>query len=78
MLKRTYEGQDCSIAHALEVVGERWTAWPGLMAAEKIVCFEWVRRYSMISVEAATKPPVLASDFERLPQMTSTLSFSPK
>ena len=25
MLKRTYEGQDCSIAHALEVVGERWT-----------------------------------------------------
>jgi len=25
MLRRTYEGQDCSIAHALEVVGERWT-----------------------------------------------------
>ena len=25
MLKRTYEGQDCSIARALEVVGERWT-----------------------------------------------------
>jgi DNA-binding HxlR family transcriptional regulator len=25
MLKRTYEGQDCSISHALEVVGERWT-----------------------------------------------------
>src|SRR5204862_441399 len=25
MLKRTYDGQDCSIAHALEVVGERWT-----------------------------------------------------
>ena len=25
MLKRTYEGQDCSIANALEVVGERWT-----------------------------------------------------
>ena len=25
MLKRTYEGQDCSIAHALEIVGERWT-----------------------------------------------------
>src|SRR6266536_3041939 len=24
MLKRTYEGQDCSIARALEVVGERW------------------------------------------------------
>ena len=53
-------------------------AWLGLIAAEKIVCFECVRRYSMISVEAATKPPVLASDFERLPQITSTLSFSPK
>jgi DNA-binding HxlR family transcriptional regulator len=25
MLKRTYEGQNCSIAHALEMVGERWT-----------------------------------------------------
>src|SRR6266540_7568835 len=25
MLNRTYDGQDCSIAHALEVVGERWT-----------------------------------------------------
>src|SRR6266516_3725087 len=25
MLKRTYEGQNCSIARALEVVGERWT-----------------------------------------------------
>ena len=26
MLPRTYEGQNCSIARALEVVGERWTA----------------------------------------------------
>jgi DNA-binding HxlR family transcriptional regulator len=25
MLKRDYEGQDCSIARALELVGERWT-----------------------------------------------------
>jgi DNA-binding HxlR family transcriptional regulator len=25
MLKRDYEGQDCSVARALEVVGERWT-----------------------------------------------------
>lgn len=25
MLKRDYEGQNCSIASALEVVGERWT-----------------------------------------------------
>ncbi|HYR47441.1 MAG TPA: transcriptional regulator, partial [Candidatus Polarisedimenticolia bacterium] len=25
MLKRDYRGQDCSIARALEVVGERWT-----------------------------------------------------
>ena len=25
MLNRDYEGQDCSIARALEVVGERWT-----------------------------------------------------
>ena len=25
MLSRNYEGQDCSIARALEVVGERWT-----------------------------------------------------
>ncbi len=25
MLKRDYAGQDCSIARALEIVGERWT-----------------------------------------------------
>ena len=25
MLKRDYHGQDCSIARALEIVGERWT-----------------------------------------------------
>lgn len=25
MLNRHYEGQNCSIARALEVVGERWT-----------------------------------------------------
>src|SRR6266540_4677400 len=25
MLNRTYDGQDCSIARALEIVGERWT-----------------------------------------------------
>ena len=25
MLGRTYEGQNCSLARALEVVGERWT-----------------------------------------------------
>jgi DNA-binding HxlR family transcriptional regulator len=25
MLNRDYEGQNCSIARALEVVGERWT-----------------------------------------------------
>jgi hypothetical protein len=25
MLNREYEGQNCSIAGALEVVGERWT-----------------------------------------------------
>lgn len=25
MLNRTYEGQDCSIARSLEIVGERWT-----------------------------------------------------
>ena len=25
MLKRDYEGQACSIARALEVVGDRWT-----------------------------------------------------
>jgi DNA-binding HxlR family transcriptional regulator len=25
MLKRNYEGQNCSIARALEIVGERWT-----------------------------------------------------
>jgi DNA-binding HxlR family transcriptional regulator len=25
VLNRTYEGQDCPIARALEIVGERWT-----------------------------------------------------
>ncbi len=52
--------------------------WVGLMAAEKTVCFELVRRYSITSREAATKPPVLARDFDMLPQMTSTLSLRPK
>jgi hypothetical protein len=52
--------------------------WLGLRAALKMVCLELVRRYSMTSREAATKPPVLARDFERLPLMTSTLSLSPK
>ena len=45
----------------------------GLMAALKIVCFEWVLRYSITSLEPAINPPVLAIDLERLPQMTSTL-----
>ena len=31
-----------------------------------MVCFELVRRYSITSRDAATKPPVLASDFEIL------------
>jgi hypothetical protein len=52
--------------------------WLGLIAAEKIVCRECVRRYSMISREAAMNPPVLASDFERLPHTMSTLSLSAK
>ena len=25
MLKRDYEGQNCSIARSLELIGERWT-----------------------------------------------------
>ncbi len=53
---------------------EAQATWLGLMAALKMVCLDCVRRYSMRSSEPATKPPVLASDFDRLPQMRSTLS----
>jgi hypothetical protein len=53
-------------------------AWLGLIAAEKIVCFECDRRYSMTSRDDATKPPVLASDFDMLPQTRSTFSLRPK
>src|ERR1039458_1582724 len=60
-------GSDCMISR------EAWAqaAWVGLIAALKIVCLEWVRRNSMTSLEAATNPPVLASDLDRLPQITS-------
>ena len=50
----------------------------GLMAALNTVCLPLVRRNSMASRDAAMKPPVLASDFDRLPQITSTLSLRPK
>ena len=39
MLKRDYEGQNCSIARALEIVGERWTL---LIVRD---CFLGLRRF---------------------------------
>ena len=69
-----WSGSDCMMSR------EAWAhaAWLGLIAALKIVCLEWVRRNSITSLEAATNPPVLASDLDRLLQSTSTLSLRPK
>jgi DNA-binding HxlR family transcriptional regulator len=60
MLPNTYEGQDCSIARALEVLGERWTL---LVIRE---AFRGVRRFEGFMERLGCARNVLAARLARL------------
>jgi DNA-binding HxlR family transcriptional regulator len=60
MLRREYEGQVCSIARALELVGERWT----LLILRNV--FLGVRRFDDLQQELGVARNVLAARLERL------------
>src|SRR3989442_12316503 len=60
MLKRDYEGQNCSIARALEVVGERWTL-PIVRDA-----FLGLRRFEQFQESLGIARNVLAERLNRL------------
>jgi DNA-binding HxlR family transcriptional regulator len=60
MLKRTYEGQDCSIARALEVVGERWTL---LIVRDALL---GPRRFDELQRDLGVARKVLADRLRRL------------
>lgn len=60
MLPRTYAGQDCSIARALEVVGERWTL---LLVRDAL---RGVQRFDDFRASLGIAPNVLAARLERL------------
>lgn len=62
MLPRTYENQDCSIARALEVVGERWTL---LIVREAL---NGTRRFDDFQQHLGIARNILASRLERLVQ----------
>src|SRR5215471_20009046 len=60
MLKRAYEGQNCSIARALEVVGERWT----LLIIRDV--FLGLRRFDQIQENLGIARNVLTERLNRL------------
>jgi DNA-binding HxlR family transcriptional regulator len=60
MLKRDYEGQNCSIARALEVVGERWTL---LIVRDAIL---GVRRFDQFQESLGIARNVLTDRLNRL------------
>ena len=60
MLKRDYEGQNCSIARALEVVGERWT----LLIVRDV--FLGLRRFDEIQSDLGIARNVLTERLNRL------------
>jgi DNA-binding HxlR family transcriptional regulator len=60
VLKRDYEGQNCSIARALEVVGERWTL---LIVRD---AFLGVRRFDEFQERLGIARNVLADRLNRL------------
>ena len=60
MLKRDYEGQNCSIARALEVVGERWT----LLIIRDV--FLGLRRFDEIQENLGIARNVLTDRLNRL------------
>ena len=60
MLKRDYEGQNCSIARALELVGERWTM---LIIRD---AFLGLQRFDEFEASLGIASNVLASRLDRL------------
>jgi DNA-binding HxlR family transcriptional regulator len=60
VLKRDYEGQNCSIARALEVVGERWT----LLIVRDV--FLGLRRFDEIQANLGIARNVLTDRLNRL------------
>src|SRR5436305_15069545 len=60
MLNRDYEGQNCSIARALEVVGERWTL---LIIRD---CFLGLRRFEEFQQSLGVARNVLTDRLNRL------------
>jgi DNA-binding HxlR family transcriptional regulator len=61
-LGKNYEGQDCSLARALEIVGERWTM---LVLRD---CFFGVRRFTDLQAHLDVPRAVLT---ERLTQLVA-------
>jgi DNA-binding HxlR family transcriptional regulator len=60
MLKRDYEGQNCSVARALEVIGERWTL---LIIRD---AFLGLRRFEQFQENLGIARNVLADRLNRL------------
>jgi DNA-binding HxlR family transcriptional regulator len=60
MLKRDYEGQNCSIARALEIVGERWTL---LIVRD---CILGLRRFEELHQSLGVARNVLTDRLNRL------------
>jgi DNA-binding HxlR family transcriptional regulator len=60
MLKRGYEGQNCSIARTLEIVGERWT----LLIIRDV--FLGLRRFDQLQESLGVARNVLADRLTRL------------
>ena len=60
MLKREYEGQSCSIARALEIVGERWT----LLIIRDV--FLGIRRFDELQESLGVARNVLTDRLNRL------------
>ena len=60
MLNREYEGQNCSIARALEIVGERWT----LLIIRDV--FHGIRRFDELQESLGVARNVLTDRLNRL------------
>ena len=60
MLRRDYDGQNCSIARALEIVGERWTL---LIIRD---CFLGLRRFEELQQSLGIARNVLTDRLNRL------------
>ena len=60
MLNRSYAGQDCPIASALEVVGERWT----LLIVRDVL--DGIHRFDQLQANLGIARNVLADRLDRL------------